>query len=49
MWTYLGAFVLAMLVAAALTPLVAKLALGEAVTQLLLVGALVLMIWRPGA
>jgi len=29
-------------------PLIAKLALGEAATQLLLVGALILMIWRPG-
>lgn len=29
-------------------PLIAKLALGEAATQLLLLGALVLMIWRPG-
>jgi hypothetical protein len=30
-------------------PLLAKLAIGEAVTQLLMVAALVLMIWKPGS
>ncbi len=29
-------------------PLLARLAIGEATTQLLLVGALILMIWKPG-
>ena len=29
-------------------PVLARLAIGEAATQLLLVGALVLMIWKPG-